>query len=109
MQSSFRSKVTHGDSSVCSGTLASTDGSATAVRALGWMAVISDLLLIWLITTSILLSLPSPKLVTLVVRLVHVVEEHLEASTEGNIVPSESEYVPVQAAAVGSGKKCSKN
>ena len=43
---------------------------------------------------------------TLVVRLVQVVEEHLEASTDGNIVPSESEYVPVQAAAVGSGKKC---
>ena len=53
-------------------------------------------------------GLPSPRLVTLVVRLVHVVEEHLEASTEGNIVPSESEYVPVQAAAVGSGKKCLK-
>ena len=49
-------------------------------------------------------GLSSPRLVTLVVRLVHVVEEHLEASTEGNIVPSESEYVPVQAAAVGSGK-----
>ena len=47
----------------------------------------------------------SPRLVTLVVRLVQVVEEHLEASTDGNIVPSESEYVPVQAAAVGSGKK----
>ena len=40
------------------------------------------------------------------VRLVHVVEEHLEFNTDGNIVPSESEYVPVQAAAVGSGKKC---
>ena len=51
-------------------------------------------------------GLPSPKLVTLVVRLVHVVEEHLEFNTDGNIVPSESEYVPVQAAAVGSGKKC---
>ena len=50
--------------------------------------------------------LPSPRLVTLVVRLVQVVEEHLEASTDGNIVPSESEYVPVQAVAVGSGKKC---
>ena len=41
-----------------------------------------------------------------VVSVVQVVEEHLSANTDGNIVPSESEYVPVQAAAVGSGKKC---
>ena len=33
----------------------------------------------------------SPRLVTLVVRVVQVVEVHLELKTEGNIVPSESE------------------
>ena len=33
----------------------------------------------------------SPRLVTLVVRVVQVVDVHLELKTEGNIVPSESE------------------
>ena len=33
----------------------------------------------------------SPRLVTLVVRVVQVVEVHLELKTEGNITPSESE------------------
>ena len=47
-------------------------------------------------------SLNSPRLVTLVVKEVQVAEVHLAANTEGNIVPSESEYVPVQAVAVGS-------
>ena len=36
------------------------------------------------------------------VKEVQVAEVHLAANTEGNIVPSESEYVPVQAVAVGS-------
>jgi len=42
------------------------------------------------------------RLVTLVVSVAHVVDVHLELNTDGNIVPSESEYVPVQAVAVGS-------
>ena len=33
----------------------------------------------------------SPRLVTLVVRVVQVVDVHLELNTDGNIVPSESE------------------
>jgi len=45
------------------------------------------------------------RLVTLVVKEVQVAEVHLAANTEGNIVPSESEYVPVQAVAVGSLKQ----
>ena len=49
-------------------------------------------------------TLNSPRLVTLVVRVAQVVEVHLELNTDGNIVPSESEYVPVQAVAVGSGR-----
>ena len=38
------------------------------------------------------------------VRMVHWSEVHLEASTEGNIVPSVAEYVLVQAVADGSVK-----
>ena len=40
-----------------------------------------------------------------VVSVVQVVAEHLSANTDGNIVPSESEYVPVHAVAEGSVKK----
>ena len=39
-----------------------------------------------------------------VVSVVQVVDEHLSANTDGNIVPSESEYVPVHAVADGSVK-----
>ena len=39
-----------------------------------------------------------------VVSVVQVVDEHLSANTDGNIVPSESEYVPVHAVAEGSVK-----
>ena len=45
----------------------------------------------------------SPRLVTLVVSVSQVVDVHLEVKTEGNIVPSESEQVPVQAELEGSG------
>ena len=39
-----------------------------------------------------------------VVSVVQVVDEHLSVNTDGNIVPSESEYVPVHAVVVGSVK-----
>ena len=39
-----------------------------------------------------------------VVSVLQVVDEHLSVNTDGNIVPSESEYVPVHAVADGSVK-----